>query len=37
VNQAQLAVTQSKLNHTQAIFDLLAALADYDKVTGKEN
>ena len=36
VNQAQLAVTQSRLNHTQSIYDLLAARADYDKVVGNE-
>jgi outer membrane protein TolC len=34
VNQAQLAVTQSRLNLSQAVYDLLAARADYDKVTG---
>ncbi len=37
VNQAQLNVTQSRLNHTQAIYDLLAARADYEKVVGNEN
>ncbi len=37
VNQAQLAVTQSRLNHSQAIYDFLAAQADYDKVTGLDN
>ena len=37
VNQAQLAVTQSRLNHSQAIYDFLAAQADYDKVTGTDN
>jgi outer membrane protein TolC len=36
VNQAELNVTQSRLNHSQAIYDYLAAQADYDKVTGKE-
>jgi outer membrane protein TolC len=34
VNQAQLAVTQARLNLSQAIYDLLAARADYDKVVG---
>jgi outer membrane protein TolC len=37
VNQAQLAVTQSRLNLSQAIYDLLAARADYDKVVGVRN
>ncbi len=37
VNQAQLNVTQSRLNHTQAIYDLLAARADYDRVVGAQN
>ena len=37
VNQAQLNVTQSRLNHSQAIYDFLAAKADYDKVVGIEN
>jgi outer membrane protein TolC len=36
VNQAELSVTQARLNHSQAIFDYLAAQADYDKVIGKE-
>ncbi len=36
VNQAQLNVTQSRLNHSQAIYDFLAAKADYDKVIGNE-
>jgi outer membrane protein TolC len=35
VNQAELATTQAKLNHSQAIYDYLAAMADYDKVIGK--
>jgi outer membrane protein TolC len=34
VNQAQLAVTQSRLNLSQAIFDMLSAKADYDKIIG---
>ena len=37
VNQAELAVTQSRLNLSQATYDLLAARADYDKVTGNAN
>lgn len=37
VNQAELAVTQARLNHSQAIYDYLAAKADYDKVIGAEN
>jgi outer membrane protein TolC len=37
VNQAELAVTQARLNHSQAIFDYLSAKADYDKVIGVEN
>jgi outer membrane protein TolC len=36
VNQAELNVTQARLNHSQAIYDFLTAKADYDKVTGKE-
>ncbi len=36
VNQAELAVTQSRLNHSQAIYDFLAAEADYNKTIGKE-
>jgi outer membrane protein TolC len=34
VNQAQLAVTQSRLNLSQATYDMLAARADYDKTVG---
>ncbi|MDR2913041.1 MAG: TolC family protein [Alistipes sp.] len=37
VNQAQLAVTQSRLNLSQAVYDLLAARADYDKIIGSDN
>jgi outer membrane protein TolC len=37
VNQAQLNVTRSRLNYTQAIYDLLAATADYDKVIGADD
>jgi outer membrane protein TolC len=37
VNQAQLSETQARLNHSQAIYDLLAAQADYEKVIGNEN
>ncbi|MDR2893951.1 MAG: TolC family protein [Alistipes sp.] len=36
VNQAQLAVTQSRLNHTQAICDMLIAGAEYDRIVGTE-
>jgi hypothetical protein len=35
VNQAQLAVTQSRLNLSQAVFDMLSAKADYDKIIGE--
>jgi outer membrane protein TolC len=37
VNQAQLGVTQSRLNLSQAIYDLLAARADYEKVVGTDD
>ncbi len=36
LNSAQLSLTQAQLNHSQAIFDFLAAEADYDKTVGKE-
>jgi outer membrane protein TolC len=36
VNQAELNVTSARLNRSQAIYDLLAAQADYDKVVGNE-
>lgn len=36
VNQAELNSTQARLNHSQAIYDFLAAQADYDKVVGRE-
>ncbi|MDR1671337.1 MAG: TolC family protein [Alistipes sp.] len=35
VNQAQLAVTQSRLNLSQAVYDMLSARADYDKIIGE--
>ncbi len=35
VNMAELNVTQARLNHSQSIYDYLAAKADYDKVVGK--
>jgi outer membrane protein TolC len=37
VNQAELNVTSARLNRSQAIYDFLAAQADYDKVIGVEN
>ncbi len=36
LNAAELQLTQSQLNHTQAIYDLLSAQADYRKILGKE-
>jgi outer membrane protein TolC len=36
VNQAELQVTQARLNQSQAIYDFLAAQADYAKVLGQE-
>ncbi len=36
VNMAELNVTQARLNHSQSIYEYLAAEADYDKVIGKE-
>ncbi len=36
VNMAELNVTQARLNHSQSIYEYLAAKADYDKVVGKE-
>lgn len=36
LNSAQLSLTQAQLNHSQAIYDFLAAEADYEKVMGRE-
>lgn len=36
VNSAELQLTQSKLNYSQAIYDYLSAKADYDKIIGTE-
>ena len=36
VNAAELQLTQSRLNYSQAIYDYLSAKADYDKIIGKE-
>ncbi|MDR0511231.1 MAG: TolC family protein [Rikenellaceae bacterium] len=37
LNTSELALTQARLNYTQAVFDLLSARAEYDKIIGKEN
>lgn len=36
VNSAELQLTRSSLNYSQAIYDYLSAKADYDKIIGKE-
>ncbi|MBP3426338.1 MAG: TolC family protein [Rikenellaceae bacterium] len=36
VNSAELQLTQSRLNYSQAIYDYLSAKAEYDKIIGKE-
>ena len=36
MNDAELALTQAKLNFNQAIYDYMVAKADLDKVLGKE-
>ena len=36
LNSAQLAQTQAQLNFSQAIFDYLAAKAEYDRIVGRE-
>ncbi len=36
LNTAELALTQAKLNYSQAIYDYLSAKADYDKIVGKQ-
>ncbi len=36
LNSAQLSLTQAQLNHSQAIYDFLAAEADYEKAVGRE-
>lgn len=35
LNSSELALTQAKLNYSQAIYDFLSARADYEKVIGK--
>ncbi len=37
LNSARLALTQAELNHSQAIYDMLVARSEYDKIIGKEN
>ncbi|MFI3294144.1 MAG: TolC family protein [Rikenellaceae bacterium] len=37
LNSASLAQTQAELNYSQAIYDLLVAFAEYNKIIGKEN
>ncbi len=37
LNSAQLSLTQAELNLSQAIYDLLVARSEYDKIIGKEN
>ncbi len=37
LNSASLSQTQAELNYSQAIYDLLVAFAEYDKIIGKEN
>ncbi len=36
LNSAELQLTQSQLNHSQAVYDLLAARAEYEKIVGTE-
>lgn len=35
LNSSELSLTQAKLNYSQAIYDFLAARADYEKIIGK--
>lgn len=37
LNSAILALTQAELNYSQAIYDLLVARSEYDKIIGKDN
>lgn len=37
LNDSELALTQSKLTYTQAIYDFLVAKSDLDKLLGKDN
>ncbi|MFR9602297.1 MAG: TolC family protein [Rikenellaceae bacterium] len=37
LNSAHLSLTQAELNLSQAIYDLLVARSEYDKIIGKEN
>ena len=37
LNSSELSLTQAKLNYSQAIYDFLAARADYEKIIGLEN
>lgn len=36
LNSSELSLTQAKLNYSQAIYDYLAARADYEKIIGKD-
>jgi outer membrane protein TolC len=36
LNSAELQLTQSRLNHSQAVYDLLCAQADFEKINGNE-
>ena len=35
LNSSELSLTQAKLNYSQAIYDYLAARADYEKIIGE--
>lgn len=37
LNSSELSLTQARLNYSQAIYDYLAARADYEKIIGMEN
>lgn len=36
LNSSEISMTQAQLNHTQAVYDLLEAKAEYEKIIGKE-
>lgn len=36
LNSAELALTQSRMNYAQAVYDYLSAQADYEKIIGQE-
>ena len=36
LNTSELALTQARLNYSQAIYDYLSAKADYDRIVGRE-